>query len=158
LGGYLTREAIIERVKGIAQPILDSLGLELVDVFYSGGGRKGLLRVFIDKSGGVTLEDCEKVSQYLGHALDVEDPIPMSYTLEVSSPGLDRPLKRREDFQRSVGKLVRIRTHEPIDGNHSFIGRLTAAGESGIELILEHGKVLRIPFEGIAAARLEIEF
>ena len=153
-----TREAIIERVREIAQPILDSLGLELVEVVYSSGGRKGLLRVFIDKSGGVTLEDCEKASQYLGHALDVEDTIPISYTLEVSSPGLDRPLKRREDFLRSVGKLVRVRTHEPIDRDRHFIGRLTATGESSIEMILESGKVLVIPFEEIAAARLEVEF
>ena len=156
--GHLFRDKIIQRVKEIAQPILNSLGLELVDVAYSSGGQKGLLRVYIDKGSGVTLEDCEKVSQYLGHALDVEDPIPISYTLEVSSPGLDRPLKRPEDFLRSVGKLVRIRTHEPIDQDRNFMGRLSTAGESGIELILENGKILIIPFEKIAAARLEIEF
>ncbi len=154
----MSREAIIQRVTEIARPILDSLGLELVEVGYSSGGRKGLLRVFIDKSEGVTLEDCEKVSQYLGHALDVEDPIPNSYTLEVSSPGLDRPLKRREDFTRSVGKLVRIKTLRPIEHDHTFIGRLTAVGESSIEIVMDNGKVLAIPFEEIAAARLEVEF
>ncbi len=152
------RETIIQRVTEIAKPILDSLGLELVEVGYSSGGRKGLLRVFIDRGEGVTLGDCEKVSQYLGHALDVEDPIPNSYTLEVSSPGLDRPLKRREDFARSVGKLVRIRTLQPIDHDHTFIGRLTAAGESSIEIMMENGKVRVVPFGEIAAARLEVEF
>ena len=150
----MSREAIIQRVTEIARPILDSLGLELVEVGYSSGGRKGLLRVFIDKNDGVTLEDCEKVSQYLGHALDVEDPILVSYTLEVSSPGLDRPLKRREDFVRSVGKLVRVKTLQPIDRDHTFVGRLTAAGESSIEIVMDNGKVLAIPFEEIAAARL----
>jgi ribosome maturation factor RimP len=154
----ISREAIIQRVIEIARPILDSLMLELVDVSYSSGGRKGLLRVFIDKSEGVTLEDCEKVSQYLGPALDVEDPIPHAYTLEVSSPGLDRPLKRREDFTRSIGKRVRVKTLKPIEYNHTLIGRLTAAGEAGIEIVMDNGKVVAIPFEEISAARLEVEF
>jgi ribosome maturation factor RimP len=152
------REEIIQRVAEIARPILDSLGLELVEVGYSSGGQKGLLRVFIDKGEGVTLEDCEKVSQYLGHALDVEDPIPNAYTLEVSSPGLDRPLKRPEDFARSVGKLVRIKTLRPIEFDYTFIGRLTAVGESSIEIMMDNGKVLMIPYGEIAAARLEVEF
>jgi ribosome maturation factor RimP len=154
----MSREAIIQRVTEIAKPILDSLGLELVEVGYFSGGRKGLLRIFIDKSEGVTLEDCERVSQYLGHALDVEDPIAISYTMEVSSPGLDRPLKRREDFVRSVGKLVRVRTLQPIDRDHTFVGRLTATGDSSIEIVMTNGKALLIPFEEIATARLEIEF
>jgi ribosome maturation factor RimP len=154
----ISRETIIQRVTEIAQPILNSLGLELVEVGYSSGGRKGLLRVFIDKSEGVTLDDCEKVSQYLGHALDVEDPIPNPYTLEVSSPGLDRPLKRREDFTRNVGKLVRIKTLKPIHYDHTFIGRLTDVGESDIQITMTNGKVLAIPFQEIAAARLEVEF
>ena len=154
----MSREVIIERIREIAQPILDSLGLELVEVEFSRGHGKGMLRLFIDKQGGVTLEDCEKVSQFLGHALDVQDPIPISYTLEVSSPGLDRPLKRPEDFTRHIGKLVKIKTLQPIDHDQSFIGRLAAAGGSSIEIIMENGKGLVIPFEKIAAARLEIEF
>src|SRR3972149_7688916 len=154
----MSRDAIIERIKEIAQPILDSLGLELVEVVYSQGRGKGILRVFIDKREGVTLEDCEKVSQYLGHALDVQDPIPISYTLEVSSPGLDRPLKLREDFMRHVGKLVRIKTFQPIDHDHTFIGRLAAAGEASIEIVMTNGKALVIPFEKIAAARLARKF
>jgi ribosome maturation factor RimP len=154
----LSREAIIQRVNEIAKPILDSMGIELVEVVYAGGGRGGLLRVFIDKPEGVSLNDCEKVSHFLGHALDVEDPISVSYTLEVSSPGLDRPLKRKEDYRRSIGKLVRVKTLQPIGGEYRFIGRLAGAGESQIEVVLPDGRAVTIPFEGISSARLEVEF
>lgn len=154
----ISREAIIERVQEIASPILDSMGLELIEVVYSGSGRRGLLRVFIDKEGGVTLEDCERVSEFLSRALDVADPIPISYTLEVSSPGLDRPLKRQHDFVRSVGKLVKIKTTEPIDHQWSIVGRLLNVGEAGVQLIVGAERILEIPFEKISAARLEVEF
>ncbi len=153
-----SRETIVQRVTELARPILDSMGLELVEVVYSGGGQRGLLRVFIDKREGVTLEDCARVSEYLGHALDVEDPIPVSYTLEVSSPGLDRPLKSREDFVRSLGKLVKVKTLEPIDRNRSFVGRLSAIEETGIQMALTNGRLVLIPFDKIASARLEVEF
>lgn len=153
-----SRETIVQRVTEIARPILDSMGLELVEVVYSSGGRKGLLRVFIDKKEGVTLEDCTRVSEYLGHALDVEDPIPVSYTLEVSSPGLDRPFKSREDFVRSLGKLVKVKTLEPIDRDRSFVGRLSAIEETGIQMTLTNGRRVLIPFDKIASARLEVEF
>jgi len=152
------RETIVQRVTEITRPILDSMGLELVEVVYSSGGQKGLLRVFIDKKEGVTLEDCTRVSEYLSHALDVEDPIPVSYTLEVSSPGLDRPLKRREDFVRSLGKLVKVKTLEPIDKDRSLIGRLSAIEETGIRMLLTNGRLVLIPFDKIASARLEVEF
>lgn len=154
----LSREGILQRVTEIAKPILDFMGLELADVKYAVGGRKGILRVFIDRAEGVTLDDCERVSRHLGHALDVEDPIPSPYVLEVSSPGLDRPLRHREDFHRFAGRLVRVKTARPVEGQRLLIGRLSAVGESGIEMTVGKERAVRIAFEDIEAARLEVEF
>ncbi len=153
-----SRENIIQLVQKTVQPVLDSLGLELVEVVFGFGGRSALLRLFIDKPDGVTLNDCERVSRFLGTALDVEDPILTRYTLEVSSPGLDRPLKKQDDFRRFQGKLVRIKTHEPVEGQQLLIGRLADYEESGIQIILKEGKTVKIPFQNIEKARLEVEF
>lgn len=154
----MDRTVLIDKVKQIAEPMLRSLGLELVEVEYAGSPRSGILRVFIDKQAGVTLEDCEKVSRYLGQALDVEDPIPHHYTFEVSSPGLDRPLKRREDFLKSIGKKIKVKTRDLIENQKVFSGRLTGFNDDQAALLLESGREYRIPFEQIAQARLEVEF
>ena len=154
----MDRMVLIDKVKQIAEPMLRSLGLELVDIEYAGSPRSGILRVFIDKQAGVTLEDCEKVSRYLGQALDVEDPIPNHYTFEVSSPGLDRPLKRREDFLRSIGKKVKIKTRDPIENQKVFSGQLTDFKEDQAVVLLESGKEQRILFDQVAQARLQVEF
>jgi len=120
-----TRDArpLAERVRAIAAPIIRALALELVEVQCAGHGTRTVIRVFVDKPGGVVVGDCEQVHLSLGHALDVEDPIPHAYTLEVSSPGLDRPLRRREDFQRSVGKLVSVKLRRPHNGQWRVVGR-----------------------------------
>jgi len=154
------RAVLIDKVKQIAEPMLRSLGLELVEVEYAGSQRGGILRVFIDKQEGVTLDDCEKVSRYLGQALDIDDPIPHHYTFEVSSPGLDRPLKKRDDFVRSIGKKVKVKTSAPIDNQKVFTGRLAEFKEEKVTLQLEggKGKEIKIPLEQIAQARLEVEF
>lgn len=154
----MERTAVIDNIKNVAEPILKSLGLELVDIEYAGSHRGGGLRIFIDKPEGVTLDDCEKVSRYLGQALDVEDPIPHRYTLEVSSPGLDRPLKRKEDFIRFLGKKIKLKTFLPIDNQKVFVGRLADFKEDKAFLRMEQGGERQIPFEQIAQARLEVEF
>lgn len=154
----MEKESLIDKIKIIAEPILRSLELELVDVEFAGSLNKGALRLFIDKKGGVTLDDCEKVSRYVGHALDLEDPISHHYTLEVSSPGLDRPLKRREDFLRSLGKKIKIKTSYLIEGQKVFVGRLSEFKEDQAVLELEKGRALQVPFDQIAQARLEVEF
>ncbi len=154
----MERTVLVDRVKQIAEPMLRSLGLELVEVEYAGSQRSGTLRVFIDKEKGVTLDDCEKVSRYLSQALDVEDPIPHHYTFEVSSPGLDRPLRKREDFVRSVGKKVKVKTAAPIDNQKVFTGRFVRFEEEKVVLHLEGEKEIIIPFDQIAQARLEVEF
>jgi ribosome maturation factor RimP len=148
----------IDRIREVVLPILESMGLELVDLELSGRGKGGHLRIFIDKAGGVTVEDCEQVSRYVGHALDVADPIPSSYMLEVSSPGLDRPLRKIEDYRRSTGKLVRLKLARPVNGAWVVIGRLQGLQEDNVELKPNDGDPVRIALTDIAQARLEVEW
>lgn len=128
----------IEKVREIAQRVADSAGLELVDVDLRGGGKARMLRIFLDKPGGVTHEDCANFSREVGTILDVEDAVPGgTYTLEVSSPGLDRKLLKASDYERFVGNLVKLTTRDPIDGNRHFEGRLKSFSSDGrIELEL----------------------
>ena len=122
-----------------------------------------MLRVFIDKPGGVSLGDCEQVHLSLGHALDVEDPIPHAYTLEVSSPGLDRPLKGRKDYERALGKLVGIKLRSPRDGQWRLVGRLMLVGDEGLTLVTPPSKrglpeqATPVAWDTIVEGRLEVE-
>ncbi len=150
-------------VSGIALPILESLGMELVDIEFARAGRESVLRLFIDKQGGVTLDDCADVSRELSAILDVEDVIPGHYSLEVSSPGLDRPLKNPADYERFAGCLVRVRTYEalPDDAGNKrkiFIGRLVGLVDGNVAMKLSEGQTASIPLEKIAKANLEFEF
>jgi ribosome maturation factor RimP len=115
-----------------------------------------LLRVTIDKEGSVTLDDCERFSRSLEAILDVEDPIPLSYSLEVSSPGLDRPLRELKDFEKNVGKLARIITVEKIEDQNLFIGRISMVNSKSLRLLV-NDREIDIPFEKILRARLEVE-
>ena len=151
-------QANIDRIREVVLPILDSMGLELVDLELSGRGKGSHLRIFIDKAGGITVEDCELVSRYVGHALDVADPIPSSYMLEVSSPGLDRPLRKVEDYRRYTGKLVRLKLAHPLNGAWVIIGRLQGLQEDHVELKPDDGDPLRVALTDIAQARLEVEW
>src|SRR6516162_2464472 len=111
----------LEKVREIAQRVADSSGLELVEVDLRGGGKARMLRIFIDKPGGVTHDDCSNFSREVGTIFDVEDAVPgSSYTLEVSSPGLDRKLLKPSDYQRFQGSLVKLTTREPVAGNRHF--------------------------------------
>jgi ribosome maturation factor RimP len=146
-----------ERVRSLAQPILTDRGLELVDVEFRRESRGWILRLYMDRAGGVTLEDCQRVSEELGDHLDVEDVIDHPYSLEVSSPGLDRPLTRESDFVAFAGKAARITTHEAIEGQRNFRGRLAGLAEGVVLLDLPDGRRVRIPRGIIAKARLEVE-
>jgi ribosome maturation factor RimP len=132
----------LEHVREVAERVTASSGLELVDIDFRGsGGKARMLRVFIDKPGGVTHGDCEAVSRELGTILDVEDAVPGgSYTLEVSSPGLDRKLIRPEDFERFVGARVKLTTREPVEGNRFLEGRLESFRDGTLVLALSAGK------------------
>lgn len=159
----IQRDDICELVRGIAQPILESLRFELVDVEYRRSGREAILRLFIDKEGGVTLDDCADFSRELSLVLDVEDIIPCEYNLEVSSPGLDRPLKTPADYERFKGRLVKVRTYEPCPddaGNRrkTFLGCLVGLQNGHIVIKLKEGQGASIPLERVAKANLEFEF
>jgi ribosome maturation factor RimP len=154
------KEEILEKVRNIAAPLAASEGLELVDVELAGAGGHPTLRLYIDKAGGVSLEDCTQVSRALSAALDVEDPIDGSYELEVSSPGLDRPLRTREHFEHFAGENVRVKTFGPLEdagSRKTFVGRLI--GVEGESVLVEvEGAVFRIPEKLIAKANLEPTF
>ena len=154
-------QQVADAVRAIATPIVRSLQLELVDVECAGHGARTMLRVFIDKPGGVSVGECEQVHQSLGHALDLENLIPHAYTLEVSSPGLDRPLRRIEDYRRALGKQVSVKLGLPWQGQWRVVGRLLDVSEAGVTLSLTRvapGQTLQLEWGGIAEARLEVEF
>ncbi|MHB8109846.1 MAG: ribosome maturation factor RimP [Syntrophorhabdaceae bacterium] len=146
----------IEKIQAIVTPIIEERLLELVEVELRPAGKRWLLRIFIDKEGGVTIADCEYVSRELSRILDVDDPIEHPYTLEVSSPGLTRPLKRREDYVRNRGKKCRIVTSEAVEGKHEFVGKIVdVTGEDVV--IQEKIDVFTIPICAIKKAHLEFD-
>jgi ribosome maturation factor RimP len=147
------RQGIIER----SGPIAESLGLELVSVEVSGSSKNLKVTVFIDRSDGLTLEDCASFSRGIGDAMDSDDIVPIGYTLEVSSPGLDRELKTSAEFRRFVGKLVKVRTKSPIDGQRNFLGRLVSVLDGGISVEDKTSGLTGIDFEQISKANLEID-
>ena len=148
---------IVERVRAISDPILMNEGMELVEVDYRREARGWVLRLTIDKEGGVTLDDCSRVSQQVGRELDVEDFISAPYALEVSSPGLTRPLRSEKDFMKHCNRLVKLRTVDPINSRQQFKGKLLGVSNNQIELEVEEG-IVQIPLAKIAKANLEIEF
>lgn len=149
---------VSHRVQALLEPILESEGMELADLEFKKGRGRCYLRVYIDREGGVTLEDCANVSRQLGQILDVEDVIEQSYVLEVSSPGLDRPLKRVEDYRRFSGRLAKISTYAPVQGKKVFAGRLKGIEEETVIMEEEGGILVSIPFPLISKGRLEVEF
>ena len=153
----MDRGVMLLRVETILEPLLDAEGFSLVDVEYKRERGGWVLRVFIDKEGGVTLDDCARVSREFGQLLDVEDIIPTSYQLEVSSPGLDRPLKKEEDFVKYSGRKVRIKTKEQVSGRRNFKGALLGCTEGKVMVKVEGSGVFTIPFSAILKANLEIE-
>jgi ribosome maturation factor RimP len=146
---------IRQKVSALAAQVADEQGLEIFDIELLGKG-KLLLRVTIDKEGGVTLDDCERFSRNFAVQLDVENPVQGSYNLEVSSPGMDRPLKNMNDFEKNTGKLARIVTAEKIRDQSFFVGRILGTEGNIIKLSVK-GLEIPIPFDSISKARLEIE-
>jgi ribosome maturation factor RimP len=151
-------ENIKKRIDDLAGSTAGQYGVEVVDIELAGSVRRPTVKIFIDKEGGVTLDDCERFSRAMSAVLDVEDPIAIPYVLEVSSPGLDRPLKGLRDFEASVGKLARVITKEAIGKQTFFIGRIREVSGSMIRLTLENEEEIEIPYENVSKARLEIEF
>lgn len=160
----MSARTIIANVKALVAPIIEAQQLELVDVEFRQEGPAKVLRIFIDKPGGVSLDDCQNVSRECETLLDVENIIQSQYVFEVSSPGLDRPLKSLQDYARFQERLVKIKTHEAIQGRKHFFGRLRGAREDAdataiITIALdENEEIVEIPYAQISSARLEVEF
>jgi ribosome maturation factor RimP len=147
----------VDRVREIAERVAASTGLEIVEVELRGGGKARMLRIFIDKPGGVTHEDCATLSREVGTILDVEDVIPgASYLLEVSSPGLDRKLIRPADYERFTGSRVKLTTRQPVNGSHHFEGRLESFQQGRLTLDMNAPRKKPRPGSG-APQKLEIE-
>ena len=146
-----------DRVRGIADRVAASSGLEVVEIEFRGGGKSRMLRIFIDKPAGVTHEDCANFSRELGTIIDVEDAVPGgTYVLEVSSPGLDRKLTRASDYERFAGSRVKLLTREPVNGNRHFEGRLEAFREGRLTLDLSAARRKNRPVPD-SPQKLEIE-
>jgi ribosome maturation factor RimP len=151
------KAAIISRLEELIRPLVESQGGELVELQYGQPKRgRGMLRLFVDRSGGITIEELTRINRIVGGLLEVHDVIPGSYTLEVSSPGLTRALKKPGDYQRYAGRLVRVTTRAPWEGSQVHSGILQGLEDD--QVCLKEGEnVLRIPLDEIARARLDID-
>lgn len=153
----MAKQKITEVVTEMAIPVAQEAGLELVDVEFVKEGGRWYLRVYVDKPGGIQLDDCRFVSERMDKLLDERDLIPHSYSLEVSSPGIERPLKKPGDYDRFTGQRANITTFTPFNGKKKFSGRII--GRQGEDVILEvEGAKLSIPLNKVSSARLEVEF
>lgn len=157
----MTKKEIEETCEQLVLPIIDQFGYELVDVEYVKEGPTYYLRVYADKQGGITIDDCVEISQLLSPKLDKYDKeFKDAYILEVSSPGLLRPLKKDKDFERNIGKVIEIKLFKALEGTKSkeFNGRLTGYDEESIKIITDDNEELVIMRSNISLARLYIEF
>jgi ribosome maturation factor RimP len=128
----------IRKVTESVTPVLDEMGFELVDIEYLSQSGRWVLRIYADKEGGITLDECARVSREVGNLLDVKDIIPNEYVLEVSSPGLNRPLKNEKDFERAIGKNVKIKMVAPINGRRRFAGYLKKVVQGTVYLEMDN--------------------
>lgn len=154
--GMMATAGLLPRLEALARRAAEPVGVEIAWVELKSEGPSCFFRVFIECDSGVGLEDCEQVSQRLGVLLDVEDPIESSYTLEVSTPGLDRPLWTKRDYQRFAGRLARIMTRERIQERNRFRGRIAGVVDDDV-LLEDSADKWRIPFSFIESGKLEVE-
>ncbi len=153
------QEAVASKIEEIAHRVAESEGLELVEVEVKGGGGNRLVRISIDKPEGVSHADCELVSQQVGTILDVEDVVPGGrYTLEVSSPGVERKLLKPRDYERFQGKKAVVTLREPVDGRRSWEGTLAGFADGDVSLETQPGKTIRFPFDQVQKAHLKFEW
>jgi ribosome maturation factor RimP len=160
-GGYklARQEGSLERVRSVATRVTADRAFELVDVEVKRAADGLLVRLYVDKPGGIGLDDLQSVSEEVSAILDAEDPIPGRYTLEVSSPGLDRPLRTDEDYRRFAGRLAKLSSYEPLDGRRHWTGRIVSCEGGVVTLDLEKGQgVARVPLSKVSHGRLEVEF
>lgn len=147
-----------KKVLPLLEPIVEEKGLELVDVEFVKEGANWYLRIYIDKDGGVTIDDCEAVSRLLEEKLDAADPIEQAYILEVSSPGIDRPLKKASDFEKYCGEIIDVKLYQPKNGKKQFQGKLLGMTDGVISLEEENGCVVEFEQKETASVRLAVIF
>ncbi len=147
-----------DRIRRLIEEVVEGQGYELVEADLKGAGRNSVLRIFIDKPEGISHHDCELISEQVGTVLDVEDLIPSAYTLEVSSPGLERKLVKESDYTRFAGKLARIQTRIPLNHQKVFRGHLQGVQDGKVQLGLPQGNLLEIPLDVIHETRLEFDW
>ena len=155
----------LEQIRAIAERVAAARGLEIWDIQSRRETGGHVVRVFIDRPGpsatpddSVSLEDCEQVNREIGTILDVEDPLPIAYTLEVSSPGLDRPLRSLDDYRRFTGRLAKVVVSQPVDNQKAFEGRLSGVDGDDVLLEARNGRLHTLPMRLITRGRLEVEF
>jgi ribosome maturation factor RimP len=150
-------QSIVKQVESLVVPILEEMGYELVDVDYVSSYGRWILRLFVDKEGGVTIGDCARISEELGDLIDVKEFIRHEYNLEVSSPGLDRPLRKEKDLSRALGKRIKVRMATPLEGRRNFTGVLLRYGDGVLHLEVD-GQKVDLSWPDVAKANLIYEF
>jgi ribosome maturation factor RimP len=151
-----SKNLLIEKVETLVTPVLEKGRTELVDLEFVLEHGQWILRFFLDKAGGITLDDCADLSDQLSQVLDAEDPIPQAYSLEVSSPGLYRPLRKEGDYKRFLGERVEIKLYAPKEGRRNFKGLLVSADALNVVVDVD-GTQFTVPLDGIAKANLDPE-
>ena len=147
-----------DKIKELIDPVLKEEGVELVELIYRREGNRQVLRLLVDRDGGITLEDCAGLNECIGQLLEESDTITERYTLEVHSPGIDRPFKVKRDYERALGRLVRVMLNEAVLDKKEYIGRLEQVLEDSIKVEVKKKGILDIPFSKIMRARQEVEF
>jgi ribosome maturation factor RimP len=150
-------ESVLKEIERLIEPVLAEMGIALVDMEYRSGQGRRVLRIYADRPTGINLDDCAMVSREIGNLLDVKDLLQQHYVLEVSSPGLNRPLKREKDFLRAIGQKVKVKTAVPLKGRRNFSGVLQSFENGTLQLKLDDTVIL-IPEESVNKANLEFDF
>ena len=148
----------MQELTPLFEPVVESMGYELVGVEFQGAGGHGTLRVYIDREQGVSLDDCAAISHQISGILDVEEPIKQAYDLEISSPGIDRPLFKLADFERFAGRTAKIKLAVDLEGRKNFKGRLQGVADARMVIIEVDGEAFYLPFADIGKANLVGEF
>jgi len=148
----------VSNIWSLIEPVVEGMGYEVVDIEFKPHPTNGLLRVYIDKSDGILIEDCEAVSKQISSMLDVEDPIPGHFNLEISSPGMDRPLRKQQDFERFTGAVIKIKLSLPnLEGQRNFTGKLMGIENQNVVIQVD-GETHYLPLDTIEKARLVPQF
>ena len=154
----MSSTAILSKIEAIAERVAQPEGIEIVEIELKGGGKNRFLRISIDKPEGVTHGDCELISHQVGTILDVEDVVPGAYTLEVSSPGVERKLSKYRDFERFIGKKIKAILREPVENSRRWEGTLASCADGLITLEIAGGKTIQFPFDQVEKANLKFEW